>query len=385
MVLVFLGGNYASAEKPMGKLLEFGWDQPEVLFVHTHLTEVELLPFDGIILSPGKRDAKPGQERQLGLAWTFWQSEPLTGEQKNRFQDDIDLLAKTKFKRMDQNFLQVNSHPGGLNLDWFDDKAYANILDNWRLIAKGVRKSRARGIFFDNEYYAKRKGPGWRPCVWQYDVQPQRNKHSFEEYQKQVQVKARQIMKIIRQECPGAAILLPFGDSLLFGQTKETLKTHRYGLFPAFLDGWLAEAGDNVTIIDGYENAYGFREEKQFAEAQNLVLQKSAVMSRHPDLYRKHIKMGFGLFIDHIQKMTWHIESSEFTKNYYTPDELAYAVHGGLKHGTYTWIYTQKINWWTGEFRPAAYVQALTRAKQLSGVANPPARKAESDKERPLD
>jgi hypothetical protein len=364
-ITIFLSGNMIGAEdRKIGKLLEIGWDTPDVPFLIGNIKGMEQKPFDGVVIDIGRRNGRTRAEAKDGLLASFWQSTPIGEDLRHRIQEDIALLANAKFERMDHNFIEIWAYPGGLDLDWFDDAQFRNILNNWRFVAKVVKQIGFRGIFFDNEYYAKRRGPRWRPCVWRYVAQPQHNEHSFADYQQKAYERGREIMRIIRQENPGIVILLTFGHSLLANDDPATLKTHWYGLLPAFLDGWLAEAGKDVTIVDGYENAYGFRQRRQFSDARDLVLSTSARTSQTPDLYRKRMRNGFGLFVDAFDKSTWHVEPATFDENDYTPAELEEAVRSALGLGAYVWIYSHKINWWTGEFCPKEYLQALTRAKQ---------------------
>ena len=359
--------NVALGGAVKGKLIEFGWDMPDVPFLVGHIDRVKELPFDGVVIELGRRNTWSGaKKRQGGLAWHFWQKSSIDSALRKRVDEDITLLASVKSTGiLKDSFLQVNAHPGGV--DWFDDDAMRNVINNWKVAARAVKLAGVKGIWFDIEWYAKRKGPGWRFCIWKYKTMPSAKKYTYGQYREQVFECAKKIMSAIRQECPNMTIVFTFGNELV--ANSSDLPNDRHGLLPAFIDGFLVASGNDITIVDGYEHAYGFREAEQFLRAKKIVLEQGSKLSEFPSVYKKKMRVGYGLFIDRLGGAEWNTKLKDFDKNVYTPDELAYVVNAGLRYGDYVWIYTQKINWWTGDNCPKEYIEALNKAKKAEAVA----------------
>ncbi len=355
--------NVALAGAVRGKLIEFGWDMPDVPFLIGHIDRLKELPFDGVVLELGRRNTWSGaKKRRGGLAWNFWQKASISPDLRKRIDEDIALLATvSKTGIFKDSFLQVNAHPGGV--DWFDDDGMRNVINNWKIVAKAVEELGFAGIFFDIEYYH-----GTKMGVWNYSKMPMSKKYTYQQYKKKVIQRAGEIIGAIKSECPKMTILFTFGNAELWKVNPEGQKRHRYGLLPAFIDGCLKAGGDDIKIVDGYEYAYGFRTEGNFKSAHDVVLGLCAKHREFPNIYRKRMRIGYGLFIDVYRRSKWHVNPKDFDKNFYTPAELAYVVHQGLKYGDYVWIYTQRINWWNGANCPKEYIEALRKAK----TANPP-------------
>ena len=54
----------------------------------------------------------------------------------------------------------------------------------------------------------------------------------------------------------------------------------------------------------------------------------------------------------------------EFSANWFSPREFGTAIRHALDHAdAYVWIYSERINWWTGENVPPPYLEALRDAR----------------------
>jgi hypothetical protein len=52
---LFTGNSYAQSTRPIKKLIEFGWDEPDTTYLRAHIAEMEKTPFDGTVFSsPGR-------------------------------------------------------------------------------------------------------------------------------------------------------------------------------------------------------------------------------------------------------------------------------------------------------------------------------------------
>src|SRR5215471_17347359 len=127
------------------KLIEFGWDEPDTLFMRQHIAEMEQSPFDGTVfhITYEKKDGSRG--RFMNECWSDRQFTP------DELKRSADELKATKFTRFTQNFLRFNVLPG--NVDWFDD--FDAVMTNAYLAARIARDGKCRGVLFDIEAYNK--------------------------------------------------------------------------------------------------------------------------------------------------------------------------------------------------------------------------------------
>ncbi len=123
-------------------------------------------------------------------------------------------------------------------------------------------------------------------------------------------------------------------------------------------------AADGTVIVDAYEGAYPFRKHAQFETAYKTVRRDMARYSAVPDKYRKHVSVGFGIWMD-MGWRTYGWNRDDFEKNYFLPDEFEYSVFSGLDvTDQYVWIYTEVPRWWTRNKLPPAYRRALKNARR---------------------
>jgi len=55
---------------------------------------------------------------------------------------------------------------------------------------------------------------------------------------------------------------------------------------------------------------------------------------------------------------------ADFSKNHFSPREFEAAVRSALMVSDgYVWIYAERAKWWKNEMLPAAYVEALSKAR----------------------
>ncbi len=104
-----------------------------------------------------------------------------------------------------------------------------------------------------------------------YDAQPQRDRHSFADYQEQGRRRGREVVAAVAAEHPDIAVPTYFIYGGLPGDPEAAagarLEVDIYGLLPAFVEGMLAASTPSVTIVDGTESAYTFSELSQLQTA----------------------------------------------------------------------------------------------------------------------
>lgn len=339
-------GTAVGAEK---KLIEWGWDQPTAAYLREHIRAMEERPFDGVVLDVKyRRDGK-----DASFAWTCFGRERIEPAAVSRAIAD---LQATAFRRFTDNFLRFNTCPG--DVDLFGD--WSAIVANAALGARIAREGALKGWMFDVEQYN-------RP-LWEYGKAEHRADRSFGAYARQARIRGRAVMRAVAREYPDIVILLTFGHSLIQAQVERGKRPEEasYALLPAFLDGMIEEAPPTTTIVDAFEMAYPYTERGQFLEAFHLIRSRAAAQSADPDRYRRAVRAGFGLWIDHDWRgRGWHTEPGAFAKNLRTPEGLETALREALSvSDRYVWLYSEKLNWWTGKNVPAAYLEAVARARR---------------------
>ncbi len=329
---------------PDKKLIEWGWDEPNTAFMRENAERMDRVGFDGVIFH-----AEPVVDGQpVNFAWSCWSSRRFEYEQ---FAQVVADLQACRFQRMTDNFLRFNVCPG--DVDWFDDEAFAVVAHNAAVGARVAREGGCKGFMFDIEMYGE--------PLWTYEKLKHRETKSFAEYEAIVTQRGREFMRAVNAEYPDITMMMTFGYGIS-GVGTDRSKVG-YGLLKNFLDGMYEVAAPRTTIVDGYEGAYSFRRHQQFREAYKTTREKMASFCSVPDRYRKHLRVGFGIWMDmDFRRYGWDLR--DFERNYFTPDEFAYSVFCGLSVcDRYVWVYTEKPLWWTHTRVPTAYRLALRRAR----------------------
>lgn len=349
LLLVTALGRTVVADPPAKKLIQWGWDEPDTQFIRQNIERMEKMPFDGFVFHALSKQGD-------NLAWLAWGPR---GFGQAEFQQAIDDLKAVPFRRFTERFLRVNVCPG--NVDWFDDRAWAVVRQNFTLAARIARQGGCRGLMFDVEQYEGQ--------LFDYRRQADRETKPFSEYQAKVRQRGRKWMQAIGGEFPEITVLLTFGYSI--SQPRDGAKDRSeapYGLLADFLDGMLEGSPATAKIVDAWEGAYPYKREEQFREAFDTIRKKSLAWSAAPEKYCSHVQAGFGVWMDNDwRKNGWNLK--DFSKNHFTPAEFESAVRSALTVSDgYVWIYAEQPRWWTGERLPKEYVEALARARAMDRV-----------------
>ncbi len=241
---------------PQPELILAGWDRVTPTQLLKNLANYRDWPFDGVALTlRSKTDASHTFDQAFtGAPW-----------QAAEFEDEIkalETIAATPGHRLRSCYLTINANPG--SLDWFDDTGWAKVTDKFRLAGQIVRRGKLAGIFFDPEPY----DPKYR----QFAYEGQSGVfHDITETRAKVKERARQTMTALASEAPRAKILsLYWLSDVVQGQDAAgslvTARAQHYELLPDWAQGWLESKPATVTITDGNEGAYSFRQPEQFAE-----------------------------------------------------------------------------------------------------------------------
>ncbi len=253
------------------KILEWGWHTPPPTYVREHIREMEKMPFDGIVLDltwNGMHDLTQKVARQHTFPAGSFGGDPLD---RANYSESIEALAHTKFEKFTDNFLRMNVTPG--NQDWFDDAHFAAAA-NAATLAAIVKECHLKGIVLDTETYAS--------DIFNSKLQPQTKEHTLAEYRRQVRKRGRQFMRAINNVDPKTTLLITLAYSMAHFHDGNAQK---YQLLPDFLDGILDQAAPGQVIYDGWEWAYNFKTEKQFARTRRIIRAKSPRLDRRPQCH----------------------------------------------------------------------------------------------------
>jgi hypothetical protein len=358
LVMVLLGVLGVTAGTPLAaqpgpekdslkgkKLIEWGWDEPDTKFMRENIEKMEQYPFDGLVFhaTSGRGD---------NLAWEVWGSKKFAPDD---FQQAVDDLKAIKFSRFTDRFLRVNVTPA--NVDWFDDDAWACVVNNFGVAAQVAKAGRCKGFMFDTEQYEG-------VTVFDYRKQKDAGKKTFAEYQAKARQRGREWARAVNQQYPDITVLLTFGYDVSHWRAEKPKdrSTAAYGLIADFLDGVLDDCSKETVLVDAWEFSYPYKERKQFEQAYETITNKALDWTAVPEKYKGQVKAGFGLWMDHKRK-GWDV--GDFSKNYFSPSEFETAVRSALQVSDgYVWIYSERPKWWTKEMLPREYVEALTRARK---------------------
>ncbi len=329
------------------KLIEYGWDVPKPSYVAQHIREMEKRPFDGIMMYiPNVRDV-------------FWMKEldeeVLAGE--------MEALKNIEWHKFTDNFITMLARS---QMDWFSDADWEWVLRNVGLCARAARVGHCKGLTFDAEPY------GTSP--WNYSAQVHADAKSFREYERIVRKRGAQFMTRIQQELPHP-VIHTFYLLALFRQIaeqpnpakrEEMLIRHSYSLYPAFINGMLDAAGPDTIITDGNESAYYYTKPQDYFESYHTIHQtsQSLIVRRLRSKYRAQVQCAQALYVDHL----FGIRTNKTVANYMTEQERAqwfeHNVYYALKSSDrYVWLYSERMNWWTGKDMPPGLEEAVISAR----------------------
>ena len=188
-------------------------------------------------------------------------------------------------------------------------------------------------------------------------------------------------MQALQQGYPALDVLMLSGYSYFLRagvprdvDTREAiLKNHAWGLLPAFLDGMLEGADPDSRIIDGQEQAYYYQRPEDFAWGY-LDVREEARSYVSPelqqDVYLRNVEIGQSMYLDWI---FGYQTSPPGVPEGLSDDERArlaeHHTYYAMKNADrYVWLYSEKMNWWTGEHLPPGAEDALRSAKRKFGA-----------------
>ncbi len=326
-----------TAEPARIPLVATGWDSPGPRQFREGLAVFEGWGiFEGTTIrpvrGPEERDARNAFSRE---AW--------------RWEDFAPALAHLKAaapKTCRENYLMLYANPG--NVDWFDDRAWEEVVNHWRLLARLARQGGLRGLLYDAEPYVKPHSQ------FLYRAQAERDRHTFAEYVVQARKRGREVMEAVRQEFPALRIFSYrlFSDMLGLldsGDLETALTTDTYGLQPAFVNGWLDVLPPELRVIEGTEDI-GYRAnspaEYDAAFTRLRLRLPEFLAPEHREKVNRQFLIGQSLYLDAYVNPPgnpWHIDhtGSSAAARLTANTGSALAASDGL-----VWLYGEQARWW---------------------------------------
>ncbi len=175
------------------------------------------------------------------------------------------LLPLADFNADKFNYLVIeNDRPG----DLFDEAAWAQAIENWRIIAAVAAETGFRGILFDNEEYQGR----WDN--FPDDVAAGGASRGLVAYQAQAQLRGVQIMDAVTSAFPAVQMAVAHGPYLSVpdGPGRPAAMALQAGdwtdqeLMGPFFTGLVTGAANSATVIDAGE-LYALRGKNEFAQS----------------------------------------------------------------------------------------------------------------------
>ena len=330
------------------KLIQYGWGIPTPEFIRANVREMEKRPFDGLIfqLKGGRRilDPKPWPE--------------------TKFAQDFDHCKAIDWKVFTHNFVIMLA---ASEQDWFNDEHWTAIDNNVRLVARGARLARCKGVCFDQEPY------GGNP--WAYSRAQHREAKSFAEYEAKARERGAQFIRAVEAELPGATIMtffqLSYFDSICGpmepAERAGRLSTHQYSLLPAFLNGILDAASADVRIVDGNERAYYYTSSEPYFRNYQSVTQRGLLLvdPKNREKYRRQMQVGNALYIDQYfglrvgRKVLGHFLDLDERPKWFEHN-VYWALYTADQ---YVWCYSERMHWFRNEGIPPGCEEAIRSAR----------------------
>ena len=258
-------------------------------------------------------------------------------------------------------------------------------------MAQAAKIGGCKGILWDLEPYKPGKNP------WKYQEQGKSDKISFEIFYQQVRKRGTQFMTVLQNEFPGIIIYSlrelstwqqgsPFSGSLLpildKGATVEALKHAWWGLHPAFYLGMLDAIKPGTRLIDGNKEAYYYTSAMEYYRLRQTLLDDARALLS-PELrpkYASFLEIGHAVTPEFIVGNWLGLSYFPYRLTrqglMMTPEKRAqwfeHNVYYALRTSDeYAWLYTELMNWWTGENVPPGFKEALIRGKQKALARQP--------------
>jgi len=383
-ILVFGICNLISAQiiyPPLAKkLVEFSWASPTTKEFNNNIELYDSGPFDGV-------SVKLSKDVGGGNIFMVDNWEKVTEEMKDKELEIVKSIGEKS--ALKHNFLALY---GASQMDWFSDQQWKNAEAYIRYAANLAKVGNFKGILWDPEPYKPGKNP------WKMSEQPNREGRIYYDYYTQVRKRGAQFIQAIQDEYPGVVILSlrefsdyltasPFSQAIIpvqdIKQAKSNLEEAWWALHLPFTIGILDAINEDVTFIDANEEAYYYTSAMEYYKVRNDLFNDTRALL--PAAIHKKFKanyyLGHAVSTDYIAG-NWAGLLSAFPyrltaqgtmlttqeKALWFEHNMYYALQTSDE---YVWLYSEDLNWWTGEKVPEGFLDALQRARKKIDEVQP--------------
>jgi hypothetical protein len=334
------------AEAARPKLIGFVADvSARTQFILPNEEHINSLPFDGIIVN-------------IPASWSAMSPGAVVTEADVKYW--LDPLKNFNAGKENYIILQMDK-PANLS----DDAAWAQVAANWKTIAKVAQETGFKGVFFDNEEYARK----W--MNFPEDFSAEEAALGLEALQALASQRGRELMEAITSEMPGGKVAIAHGPYLSVPSNPNDIPAAElqaggsslHELRGAFFTGFLEALGPDQTLIDGGE-LYALRtaaEFKQSADYRNNIVQNLIDWDVQPDAlanWAERVDTGHMIYTD------------EFPAGYdHTPETLTTTLLNAFdnsEEAVFLYSESEQIEWLTPNEGNKIWIDAVARAVELA-------------------
>jgi hypothetical protein len=352
----------AAADQPV-KLIHYGWENPAISKLPAILPKLAQSPFDGLA-------AKASTHNEIFHSTPFPDAD---------FAADFATLSHLPKAALADSYLMINSATDGA-YDWTNEPHWQAALSNMRAIVRLAKAGGFKGIVFDVEPYGQ--------SPWDYSSQPDPQggkRPDFDAYAKLVHARGAAMMDMMEAEFPGLEIWCLFGltannatlEKLRGGEDRhKVFSSDAYGLWPAFVSGWIEASDETTRIIDGNEPAYYYTNRKDFDAARAYIQKdlREVLEPRQRETYSRKIQLGQAVYLDGVMASA---NSPRFIGYYFNSDEgrrallRANIMNAMRTSQSLVWVYAELPKWW--DEAPDKAIDDTIRAAKQDVLAGKPA------------
>ncbi len=218
-------------QPPAKKLIECSWATPNAKYLRANIRRMEeVTPYQGLrIKLEGSGEGKGENVKTIFTGKKKWQYE--------WFQDSVEDLKNTEFRKFTDNFLATGVTPG--DVDWFSDADWAVVCNNFAVMARIARETGMKGLIFDPEEYSSQLWSGGNI-----------KGHSREESFAKARQRGREFGNAIFKEFPNIRLFCFFW--LTMGKSYAEAPQQGNLLIP-FINGVYDVLPAGAVIIEGHE------------------------------------------------------------------------------------------------------------------------------------
>jgi len=352
LLLSTLSGCQAAggADREGGRfhVVECGHSSPDTLYYARNLKDLERRGHNGTslyVMWPREKAGNLGMGSLNDcLNWRTWTNVRITDEM---IADAIADLRGAQSGHFTSNMIPIFTHPRetSRSMDWYNDEWWEAICHNARQIARVAREGRCLGIMLDMEEY------GYR--MWTYDGLQSGGllkDKTYDQVKAQARKRGRAYARALCSAYPDITVWTFFAWCYEVKGAEEARREGKeppQSLIGAFCDGMLEGSTEGFVLVDGRELSYGFTTREEFAAGSKLVRETALRYTEVPELYRKKVRVGHGLYVDASAYKGYYFNRSQPEKNYFTPGRLQRAIYWALREGDgYVWTWSEKPVWW---------------------------------------